>query len=36
VLPAYARTGSAVQFELTCWHFAMLPHRARCDGAASG
>jgi magnesium transporter/zinc transporter len=27
VLPAYARTGDADQFELTCWHFAMLPHR---------
>ncbi len=26
VLPAYARTGDAEQFELTCWHFAMLPH----------
>jgi zinc transporter len=27
VLPAYARTGDAEQFELTCWHFAMLPNR---------
>ena len=27
VLPAYARTGDTDQFELTCWHFAMLPHR---------
>jgi zinc transporter len=26
VLPAYARTGDAETFELTCWHFAMLPH----------
>jgi zinc transporter len=26
VLPAYARTGDTDQFELTCWHFAMLPH----------
>jgi zinc transporter len=26
VLPAYARTGDAQAFELTAWHFAMLPH----------
>ncbi len=26
VLPAYARSGDADEFELTCWHFAMLPH----------
>jgi hypothetical protein len=25
VVPAFARTGDAEQFELTCWHFAMLP-----------
>jgi hypothetical protein len=26
VLPSYARTGDVNQLELTCWHFAMLPH----------
>jgi zinc transporter len=26
VLPAYARTGDADEFELTYWRFAMLPH----------
>jgi hypothetical protein len=26
VLPSYARTGDVDQFELTYWHFAMLPH----------
>ena len=26
VLPAYARTGDVDAFELTYWHFAMLPH----------
>ena len=26
VLPTYARTGDVDQFELTFWHFAMLPH----------
>jgi zinc transporter len=25
VLPAYARTGDADEFEVTCWHFAMTP-----------
>ncbi len=26
VLPAYARTGDADEFEVTSWHFAMTPH----------
>ena len=26
VLPAYARTGDAEEFEVTQWHFAMTPH----------
>jgi zinc transporter len=25
VLPAYARTGDAEEFDITCWHFAMTP-----------
>ena len=25
VLPAYARTGDAEEFDVTCWHFAMTP-----------
>ena len=27
VLPAYARSGDADAYDLTCWHFAMTPHR---------
>lgn len=26
VVPTYARTGDAETHELSCWHFAMLPH----------
>jgi zinc transporter len=27
VVPAYARTGDAEEFEVVCWHFAMVPNR---------
>jgi zinc transporter len=27
VIPAYARTGDAEEFEIVCWHFAMVPGR---------